>query len=58
MSSSEVGRFGGLHVGGNVQRMLLEVDGSPAPGGGVALVRAALKVGEGVGEGEGESSRL
>lgn len=45
-----------MHVGGNVQRMWLEVDGSPAPGGGVALVRAALKVGEGVGEGEGESS--
>lgn len=45
-----------MHVGGSVQRMWLEVDGSPAPGGGVALVRAALNVGDGVGEGEGESS--
>ena len=35
-----------------------DVEGSPAPGGGVALVRAAFRVGEGVGDGDGESSSM
>lgn len=57
MSASVVGRFGGLHVGGSVQRMWPDADGSPVPpGGGVALIRAAFSVGDGVGEGDGESS--
>ena len=64
MPARDVGRCGGLHVGGSVQRMLLvwlepvadvdvDVDCS---GGGVALARASFGVGGVTGEGDRERS--
>lgn len=63
MSASVVGLCGGLHVGGSVQRIGPEVvppavtDVEGPWGGGVALVRAALIVGEEGWEEEGEASK-
>ena len=55
MPASAVGRFGGWHVGGSVQRIAPVAAAAEPGGGGLALVRAALVVGDDVCEDEGEA---
>ena len=55
MSASVVGLCGGLHVGGSVQRIAPVAAAAEPGGGGLALVRAALVVGDDVCEDEGEA---